>query len=466
MHGMCLTARNGLNGTPITSEPCQGTTTSVPASQLFERRAADGGLHLFVGVNKCVDDQGGQGNNLDPIIVWDCNGLPGQRWYLDAYLRYYNGKNANRCLDIKGGDHSAGAPTVLYDCGLGTNQSWWHETLFPVAPCTSVYNASCATSRLANKYVLSALYALGGAPVARCLDTQTSTPGYYAALVSYTCHGGTSQLFTIPGDGTVRLYGGCLDGVRGLNQPVIFNTCNGSATQYWDTNNLPGVDQLNNMNNNHVRGGQIKNRGNNLCVDIQGGNLSDNTPVLNYYCATGTVRSWNQMFGAGTAGTSFYGTALIIERNDPPFNVGHTAWAFKLPDGRWLGGAWDGITPAITSGGTVPKGDYNGHWKRVFMTKGDVLNFFRNQYTEQYGFDYGMRYTWYKELPAPAANTAAVFSMESQSWDWGYGVLGNNCLDQAYKLFVSYGVQNLPWPSATWFPNLWFHLVPGTEYAL
>jgi hypothetical protein len=52
-------------------------------------------------------------------------------------------------------------------------------------------------------------------------------------VILYSCHGGTNQQWTLPGDGTIRSGGRCLTAPASLGNAVTVATCNNSAAQRW-----------------------------------------------------------------------------------------------------------------------------------------------------------------------------------------------------------------------------------------
>ena len=265
----------------------------------------------------------------------------------------------------------------------------------------------------------------------------------------------------------------CLDGGKNrAGQPVYIAPCNNSAAQSWYTATIPGV-----LKNRTVDGewmqrsslGQIQNRANGLCIDIEGArtDLSRGNSVVLYGCQPiyfdpspswairNKERPWNQVWGAGHVMNN--GAAYVFQRNNPPVLAGHVAWAVQLVDGQWLAGAVDGTLGAI-----VNKGENNHTFKRLFRTEAELREFFLhgdNAHPFQ-PYDRYMRWGVNGKV-----NTAAVFSLEAQSGDWGYGVLGNNCMDQTFKILKVYGL-NLQSPAETkkTFPVDWFNtILAGTQ---
>jgi hypothetical protein len=300
-----------------------------------------------------------------------------------------------------------------------------------------------------------------------CLDTGSFNPG--SPVVAALCHGGNSQLFTVDASNRIVTTNNpqgqlCLDGgdkpwagdLR--NKPVLLNPCNGSRNQQWYVNAIPGLRAGSPWTDDSWRSagtgvGQIQNIGTGFCVDIANGAMSTNSgnPVITYGCQPATsskVRPWNQVFGAGSVMNG--GVAYVFFRNNPPpGDVGHVSWAVQLPDGTWEAGGEDGFAFAYT-----PYNSMNGSFRRRFESELALRQFFS-------GGSPFARYDQYMKVSLQGKiNTAAVFSLEAQNWDYGYVVLGNNCVDETVRTLHGYGFNNLVSVSSagalapiTWFNN-------------
>ncbi|MES2392064.1 MAG: RICIN domain-containing protein [Acidobacteriota bacterium] len=287
--------------------------------------------------------------------------------------------------------------------------------------------------------------------LAFCLDTASFNPG--SQVVAALCHGGNSQLFSIDASNRIHTTNNpqgqlCLDGgdkpwpLDPRHKQLVLNPCTSSATQRWYTNTIPGVRagspwSDDSWSASRTSVGQIQNMGNGFCIDIQGGAMSTATagnPVIMYDCqpATGSkVRPWNQVWGAGNIMAS--GAAYVFFRvNPPPGDVGHVSWAIQLPDGAWEAGGEDGFAFGYT-----PYNTMNGSFRRRFESELALRSFFSGGSTFA-------RYDQYMKVPLTGKiNTAAVFSLEAQNWDYGYVVLGNNCMDETVRTLRGYGFSNI-----------------------
>jgi hypothetical protein len=327
-----------------------------------------------------------------------------------------------------------------------------------------------------------------------CLDTGSWASG--SPVVAVPCHGGDSQLFNMNASGQIYLartpngQSLCLDGgdkpwgIDPRKKQVVLNTCsNQSTTQQWYggtipgmTDGIPGVNAYWPDNRQNSGMGQIQNRGNGYCIDLANGATGASNPVIAYDCvplSIGNPRPWNQVWGAGHIMTT--GAAYLFMRYNPPMPAGHVGWGIQLADGSWEGGTMDGAETGavqlliwnLSTPGAVAKGDNNYAWRHHFATEQALRDFFlHGNVTDTTSTNNHYDRYWKVQLSGGVINTAAVFSLESQSWDWGYGVLGNNCMDITYKILRAYG-WNLAEPAHSgdlqqYAPKNWFTQVVGS----
>ncbi|GIJ54943.1 ricin-type beta-trefoil lectin domain protein [Virgisporangium aurantiacum] len=116
----------------------------------------------------------------------------------------------------------------------------------------------------------------------RCLDVERSDTADGARLVLYACHGNANQTVTLPGDGTIRVLGKCVDALGPINSFGVHDahlwTCHGLAAQQW-------VVQP---------GGLLLNPATKRCLDAQ----TDAAARLHVYDCHGAV---NQQWSLPTA---------------------------------------------------------------------------------------------------------------------------------------------------------------------
>lgn len=323
--------------------------------------------------------------------------------------------------------------------------------------------------------------------ISLCLDTGSWTSG--AALVAHGCTGGNSQLFSFDSSNRIVMSAnpqGALCITAGANQgdAATLTNCGAGLNQQWYVSVIPGLASKGTDNANQAAvlaarnqtinsgapllysGGQIQNIGNNFCLDIKGAatNVNVGNPVISFGCqpiSGNTARPWNQVWGVGHYMNN--GSVYIFSRRNVPPLVGHVGWAVQLADGSWEAGAWDGLSVPI-----VNKGYFNGAYRVRFATEAQMRQYFGTGIDPQ-GRPATPHIQVYNEYMkyniGTPVNSAAVFSLESESWDWGYGVTGNNCADVTYKILKAYGWSNLPSLSdmQVLAPNDWFDKLLGSN---
>lgn len=138
--------------------------------------------------------------------------------------------------------------------------------------------------------------------------------------------------------------------------------------------------------------------------------------------------------------------------------IGHVGWGFQLQNGNFMFGSKE-ATPKEFEGhfppGTIPEGKPNG----VFIQEHPLEQMLSA--IKAGGNPQGPRFFYhqYKLLTAQNPNISDAIRVAQDSKNRGYGVAGNNCMDDVYKIITAYagGDKNfLPWPSTHWLPNHFF----------
>ncbi|WP_030270208.1 ricin-type beta-trefoil lectin domain protein [Streptomyces sp. NRRL B-24484] len=121
----------------------------------------------------------------------------------------------------------------------------------------------------------------------KCLDDSGSLTGDGNPAILYHCTGNANQRWTLPGDGTVRILGACLDAVYRTNDSrytgywAAIGTCDGRATEKWT----------------YRRNGNLSNDGlPGLCLDDYAALTDDVNPVIVYPCAGAGRNEANQIW--------------------------------------------------------------------------------------------------------------------------------------------------------------------------
>lgn len=266
----------------------------------------------------------------------------------------------------------------------------------------------------------------------KCIDAEGGI-GQGARLITYDCHGGSNQRFTLSG-GRLMLGGLCVDASGGYGRngdDIVLWTCHGGANQRWSLRK-PRRDM----------GYQIVGI-NGRCIDIYRAQSHNGAPLKLWDCNGGRNQTW--------ASGSRLGWGYVFMRPNMPVAAGHAGWGFHLGNGRFVAGAVDGtgLTPYIR-----PEDDKTYHWVKEFASEEAMKNEFKH-------WGNGMQhaqYTHYKRIAVLNPNVAAARRKAESYKNSGYAVLMKNCMDETYHTLIAYGVASsiLPWPSTNWMPNTWF----------
>lgn len=105
----------------------------------------------------------------------------------------------------------------------------------------------------------------------KCVDDSGSSTRNGTPIVLYHCTGGANQSWNVPGDGTIRTLGKCLD-VTGSHSTangtlIELWSCNGGANQQWTSSN-----------------GNLVNPQSSKCLDVPGSNSTDGTQLDIFTC--------------------------------------------------------------------------------------------------------------------------------------------------------------------------------------
>jgi hypothetical protein len=153
--------------------------------------------------------------------------------------------------------------------------------------------------------VLTAAIAGAGAPSAaaagptgpivglagKCVDDSGSGTSNGTAVILYHCTGAANQSWNVPGDGTIRVFGKCLD-IKGSHAtangtPIELWSCNGGANQVWQAS-----------------GGNLVNPQSGKCLDVPGSNSADGTQLDIWTCGSQQANQTWTLPGGGGGGSS------------------------------------------------------------------------------------------------------------------------------------------------------------------
>jgi hypothetical protein len=114
----------------------------------------------------------------------------------------------------------------------------------------------------------------------KCLDLASGSTNNGSMVHLFDCHGdGSTQAWSVPGDGTIRIAGKCLD-VAG------YQTANGTKVQLWSCTGEAPQQWLMQPN------GNLKNPNSGRCLDVPNGNPNSWVQLQIYDCNDGAAQKW------------------------------------------------------------------------------------------------------------------------------------------------------------------------------
>ncbi|GGQ75169.1 ricin-type beta-trefoil lectin domain protein [Couchioplanes azureus] len=245
--GKCVDIANSRteDGTPVQLTACNGNDAQDVSSP------GDGTLRVF---GKCVDAGGpATGAPGDQLVhLWSCNGTGPQRWQQRPNGTIYH-PATDRCLDVPSGND--GAQLYVHACNLGEHQQW----KLPAA----------SGARFGKVIGVSG----------KCLDVVLGRNHDGNAVQLYGCNSGSAQDVTIPGDGTLRVVGKCVDAAGpafgGPGERLVYLwSCNGTPAQQWSQSS----------------DGTLYNALTKFCLDVPSTN--EGTQLYVHSCNGGAHQQW------------------------------------------------------------------------------------------------------------------------------------------------------------------------------
>ena len=171
-----------------------------------------------------------------------------------------------------------------------------------------------------------------------CLDNLDGKAVNNNKISLWTCDGTKAQTWNLPGDGTIRNNGYCLD-VPGASKKaktvVQLYKCNGTKAQQWTAKS----------------NGALVNPNSGLCLDVKYGGTKDGTPIWMWTCNGTAAQKWTLPKTSGTTPTP------PTTPPTTPTNPG----SGNTPSGEAVPGAVSGWKQVFADdfAGTVPKGAFS-----------------------------------------------------------------------------------------------------------
>ncbi|MEV4135449.1 ricin-type beta-trefoil lectin domain protein [Dactylosporangium sp. NPDC049742] len=145
----------------------------------------------------------------------------------------------------------------------------------------------------------------------KCLDNAGGLSNDGNSVNSYGCNGGyTAQLWTMPGDNTLRINGKCLTAANNATAPgtaVQLATCNSGAGQQWEVGTF----------------NSLRNPSSGLCLDIPNGSATDGTHLQLWTCYGNAAQQWTMqwtgigLFRSGIPGKCLDNRGATIANTNP-----------------------------------------------------------------------------------------------------------------------------------------------------
>ncbi|MFF5234595.1 ricin-type beta-trefoil lectin domain protein, partial [Dactylosporangium sp. NPDC000521] len=245
--GKCLnnTAGASTDGNPVTSSACNGDYNA----QLWTMHT-DNTIRI---AGKCLNAKNAGTTPGTPVELGTCTGTVTQQWQTGPYNSLRNSAS-DLCLDVWNGDTTDGTRLQLWDCYGNAAQAW--------------------TPRWTGIGMIRS-----GIP-GKCINNNMGARTNGNPIQSYDCNGGAdAQIFTLLGDGTVRIAGMCLDVVNHATvygSKVQLYTCTLTPNQIWEAGP------------NH----SLRNPVSGLCLDVPSTSTVNGTQLQIYDCYGNQAQEW------------------------------------------------------------------------------------------------------------------------------------------------------------------------------
>lgn len=223
------------------------------------RRNGWGNDRLFLGYNRCLENEWWSNQSGDGAILWDCGPYATQKWqFQQVYVVGWGGL----CLDLEDGSIANGTRIQMWQCGAlgGANQKW---TVTPsgqikyggpasgkcvTAVGSAVFLWDCGFPTYQQFSFLSTGRIRLKSSSTRCLDVEGWTDAEYLAGTGLPSNGQSVQVFTCLSQQRNQLWnlsgrvrhaytGLCLDregGSEDNGTRIQIWTCNDTGAQRWD----------------------------------------------------------------------------------------------------------------------------------------------------------------------------------------------------------------------------------------
>jgi hypothetical protein len=139
-------------------------------------------IRPYLDTLKCVDDPNSSTAQNTQMVIYSCNGAVNQDWWFlsspsDPGGYWLENGASDKCLTVYGAKTTSNTPVIQYTCNDGNNEVW--EPVY----VKSQDSHDFYTWRPTNART-------------QCLTLQNASSANNTKLITYTCNGGSNQLFT------------------------------------------------------------------------------------------------------------------------------------------------------------------------------------------------------------------------------------------------------------------------------
>jgi predicted alpha-1,2-mannosidase len=208
------------------------------------------------GLSDCLDVFGNATVNGTPIVLWGCNGGSGEQWTTGADGALVN-PHSGKCLDDPQSSTTSGTQLQLYTCNKTDAQDW----TLPAKPPSEVGTIGAGVS--------SSL----------CVGDQSGSTTNGNPIAVDACSSSTAESWTVEPDGTLRVLGDCLDVTQS-------GTANGTLVDLWACNST-GAQQWRIESN-----GTLVNPESGKCLADPGSSTTAGTQLQLNTCNATSAEDW------------------------------------------------------------------------------------------------------------------------------------------------------------------------------
>jgi hypothetical protein len=288
----CLDVNVATNA-PKNGDPLQIWDCNAMTQQQFSFGSATGVFQSGIA-GKCLNDQHGELKADNPVVIVDCNGTDAQTWSTpgDGTIRFHD-----NCLDTVGTGTGNGTKIGIKDCTTSVSQRWQtgpNNSLVNVGsgrclddPGASSTNFTqlqlwdCAAN--AAQYWglrLSVTGPIRSKIPVKCVHDHANGGTDGTPVQLYDCNGTSAQNWTLPGDGTIRINGKCLDisfiGTQNKSVVALYTCLGGAVAQQWVTGS----------------GNSVRNPNSGRCLDDPYATTTNETQLWIWDCNNGDAQTW------------------------------------------------------------------------------------------------------------------------------------------------------------------------------